>query len=160
MTVLRPAVTPPARAQTLVTRQFLLPKGAFIDCTLETAIDSTLPGMTTCVTATDTFGVDGKVVFGGWGADNQEVGEQQLGQRGPAPLHIRGGGLDLHPVLARPHARRGVGTGPGVHDAHAADPDRVIALIVAQHRDVDARGLGRVPNRGAVRNGDLLPVDG
>ena len=32
----------------------------FIDCTLETAIDSTLPGMTTCVTATDTFGVDGK----------------------------------------------------------------------------------------------------
>jgi type IV secretion system protein VirB10 len=41
----------------------LLPKGAFIDCTLETAIDSTLPGMTTCVTATDTFGVDGKVVL-------------------------------------------------------------------------------------------------
>jgi type IV secretion system protein VirB10 len=40
-----------------------LPKGAFIDCTLETAIDSTLAGMTTCVTATDTFGVDGKVVL-------------------------------------------------------------------------------------------------
>ena len=36
-----------------------LPKGAFIDCTLETAIDSTLPGMTTCITATDTFG-DGR----------------------------------------------------------------------------------------------------
>jgi len=45
------------------TQQFLLPKGAFIDCTLETAIDSTLPGMTTCVTATDTFGVNGKVVL-------------------------------------------------------------------------------------------------
>jgi len=41
----------------------LLPKGAFIDCTLETAIDSTLPGMTTCVTATDTFGVDGSTVL-------------------------------------------------------------------------------------------------
>jgi type IV secretion system protein VirB10 len=40
-----------------------LPKGAFIDCTLETAIDSTLPGMTTCVTATDTFGADGQVVL-------------------------------------------------------------------------------------------------
>ena len=36
----------------------LLPKGAFLDCTLETAIDSTLPGMTTCVMATDAFGVD------------------------------------------------------------------------------------------------------
>jgi type IV secretion system protein VirB10 len=63
MTLLRPGVATPARAQTLPTQQFLLPKGAFIDCTLETAIDSTLPGMTTCVTATDTFGVDGKVVL-------------------------------------------------------------------------------------------------
>jgi type IV secretion system protein VirB10 len=47
----------------LPTRRFLLPKGAFIDCTLETAIDSTLPGMTTCITATDTFGADGTVVL-------------------------------------------------------------------------------------------------
>ncbi len=51
------------RATVLTTQRLLLPKGAFIDCTLETAIDSTLPGMTTCVTATDTFGVDGKVVL-------------------------------------------------------------------------------------------------
>lgn len=63
MTLLRPSITAPTRAQILATQQFLLPKGAFIDCTLETAIDSTLPGMTTCVTATDTFGVDGKVVL-------------------------------------------------------------------------------------------------
>jgi type IV secretion system protein VirB10 len=41
----------------------LLAKGAFIDCTLETAIDSSLPGMTTCITATDTFGADGSVVL-------------------------------------------------------------------------------------------------
>jgi len=63
MTLLHPAEIVSARAQTLPTQRFLLPKGAFIDCTLETAIDSTLPGMTTCVTATDTFGVDGKVVL-------------------------------------------------------------------------------------------------
>jgi len=63
-TLLRPDVlNSPAQAQMLATRRFLLPKGAFIDCTLETAIDSTLPGMTTCVTATDTFGIDGKVVL-------------------------------------------------------------------------------------------------
>jgi type IV secretion system protein VirB10 len=41
----------------------VLPKGSFIDCTLETAIDSSLPGMTTCVTATDTFSADGNVVL-------------------------------------------------------------------------------------------------
>jgi len=61
--LLRPGVMSPTQAQILATQRFLLPKGAFIDCTLETAIDSTLPGMTTCVTATDTFGIDGKVVL-------------------------------------------------------------------------------------------------
>jgi type IV secretion system protein VirB10 len=50
-------------AKVLPTQRFLLPKGAFIDCTLETAISSSLPGMTTCVTATDTFSVDGTVVL-------------------------------------------------------------------------------------------------
>ena len=61
--LLRPTVTSSARAHVLPTQRFLLAKGAFIDCTLETAIDSTLPGMTTCVMATDTFGVDGTIVL-------------------------------------------------------------------------------------------------
>jgi type IV secretion system protein VirB10 len=61
--LMRPSVTTAVRAQVLPTQRLLLPKGAFLDCTLETAIDSTLPGMTTCVMATDTFGVDGKVVL-------------------------------------------------------------------------------------------------
>lgn len=62
-TLLRPSVLSATRAQILPTQRLLLPKGTFIDCTLETAIDSTLPGMTTCVTATDTFGADGMVVL-------------------------------------------------------------------------------------------------
>ena len=61
--LLRPSGMASARAQTLPTQRFLLGKGTFIDCTLETAIDSSLPGMTTCITATDTFGVDGRVVL-------------------------------------------------------------------------------------------------
>jgi type IV secretion system protein VirB10 len=61
--LIRPSVTTAVRAQVLPTQRLLLPKGAFLDCTLETAIDSTLPGMTTCVMATDTFGVDGQVVL-------------------------------------------------------------------------------------------------
>jgi len=62
-TLLRPSVLSATRAQLLPTQRLLLPKGAFIDCTLETAMDSTLPGMTTCITATDTFGADGSVVL-------------------------------------------------------------------------------------------------
>ncbi|MGH8143671.1 MAG: type IV secretion system protein VirB10 [Steroidobacteraceae bacterium] len=61
--LLRSSPTPTAAARLLPDRSLLLPKGAFIDCTLETAIDSTLPGMTTCVTATDTFSADGRVVL-------------------------------------------------------------------------------------------------
>jgi type IV secretion system protein VirB10 len=52
-----------ANARWMGSARMLLPKGAFIDCTLETAIDSSLPGLTTCLTATDTFGADGRVVL-------------------------------------------------------------------------------------------------
>ena len=62
-TLLRPTVLRATRAQLLPEQRLLLPKGAFIDCTLETAIDSTLPGMTSCITATDTFSADGTVVL-------------------------------------------------------------------------------------------------
>ncbi len=61
--LLRPTVLAATRARLLPDLHLLLPKGTFIDCTLETAIDSTLPGMTTCVTATDTFSADGTVVL-------------------------------------------------------------------------------------------------
>jgi type IV secretion system protein VirB10 len=61
--LLQPSVLHATGAQVLPTQRLLLPKGTFIDCTLETAIDSTLPGVTTCVTATDTFGADGTVIL-------------------------------------------------------------------------------------------------
>jgi type IV secretion system protein VirB10 len=52
-----------ARATRLPTRRWWLPKGTFLDCTLETAIDSTLPGLVTGVLASDTYGADGQVVL-------------------------------------------------------------------------------------------------
>jgi type IV secretion system protein VirB10 len=61
--LLKPNTTPAALARVLPTQRLLLAKGSFVDCTLETAIDSSLPGMTTCVTATDTFSVDGTTVL-------------------------------------------------------------------------------------------------
>ena len=62
-TLLRTSVTPAVQARVLPTQHLLLPRGSFLDCTLETAIDSSLPGMTTCVLATDAFGSDGTVVL-------------------------------------------------------------------------------------------------
>jgi type IV secretion system protein VirB10 len=50
-------------ARRLADQRYLLPKGAFVDCTLETAIDSTLPGMATCITATDVWSADGSLVL-------------------------------------------------------------------------------------------------
>ncbi len=61
--LLEPTVAATASAQRLADPRFVLPKGAFLDCTLETAIDSTLPGLATCITAADTFGADGTVVL-------------------------------------------------------------------------------------------------
>lgn len=61
--LLQPTPTPAVRARVLPTQRFMLPKGNFIDCTLQTAVSSALPGMTTCITATDTFSADGTVVL-------------------------------------------------------------------------------------------------
>ena len=60
---LKATATASTSAQLLATRRFVIPKGNFVDCTLETAISSELPGLATCVTAFDVFGADGKVVL-------------------------------------------------------------------------------------------------
>src|SRR4051812_13102627 len=66
---------------------------------------------------------------------------------------------DLHAVLARAHARRRVHARADVDDAHAAHADGVVALVVAQHRDLGAHVLRRLPDRRALGHGDLLAVD-
>jgi type IV secretion system protein VirB10 len=60
---LQPTVLDAAQARVLPTRRLLLPKGAMLDCTLETAIDSSLPGLVTCVTAQPAYSADGRVVL-------------------------------------------------------------------------------------------------
>jgi len=74
-TSLRPTSTPAVSAQLLPTRRMLLPKGTFIDCTLETAIDSTYEGMATCIGSSDIYGADGRVVLLERGT--KYVGEQR-----------------------------------------------------------------------------------
>lgn len=46
---LTPTRTKDAQAYMLGDRNYLLAKGAFLDCSLETRIDSTVPGMTSCI---------------------------------------------------------------------------------------------------------------
>jgi type IV secretion system protein VirB10 len=60
---LKTPLTSAVIARRLPTQRMLLARGAFIDCTLETAVDSSLPGLVTCLTATDTFSADGRVVL-------------------------------------------------------------------------------------------------
>lgn len=78
---LQPTSTPAALAQVLPTQRLLLPKGAFIDCTLETALTSALPGMPTCITATDTWSADGSVILLERGTKliGESVGQAQRG---------------------------------------------------------------------------------
>jgi type IV secretion system protein VirB10 len=61
--MLTPSVMSATEARVLSSQRLLLPKGTFVDCTLETAIDTSLAGLTTCITATDTFSADGDVVL-------------------------------------------------------------------------------------------------
>jgi len=56
-------VVPTIRAQRLPNLRYLLRKGDSIDCTLETAIDTSLPSLVTCIGAADVYGADGTVVL-------------------------------------------------------------------------------------------------
>src|SRR4051795_4519968 len=108
--------------------------------------------------------VDEQLVVRGLGLlrillDRRLVDEQQLGELAAVAVELGRGGADLHPVLARAHARGGVDARADVDDAHAADADGVVALVVAQDRDLDALVLGGLPDRRALGNADLAAVD-
>ncbi len=55
--------TPKRNASMLGNRNYILAKGAFIDCALQTRLDSTVPGMTACRVTRDVFSDNGKVLL-------------------------------------------------------------------------------------------------
>ncbi|MEQ7991675.1 type IV secretion system protein VirB10 [Xanthomonas hortorum] len=55
--------TDPRKASMLGNRNFILAKGSFIDCALQTRLDSTVPGMTACVVTRNIFSDNGKVLL-------------------------------------------------------------------------------------------------
>lgn len=55
--------TPSRRAGMLGDRNFVLAKGSFVNCALQTRLDSTIPGMTACVVTRNVYSDNGKVLL-------------------------------------------------------------------------------------------------
>lgn len=70
---LQPTVTKGTKAGILPNRDFLIAKGAFLDCALDTRIDSTVPGMTSCTLTRPVYSDNSKVLL-------LEAGSQLTGQ--------------------------------------------------------------------------------
>jgi type IV secretion system protein VirB10 len=84
---LQPTITKATLASKLPDRNYLIPKGAFMDCALETRIDSTVPGMTSCILTRNMYSDNGKLVLLDRGS--KIVGQYQGGiKQGQARIFV------------------------------------------------------------------------
>ena len=60
---LNPTVTKGMIASKTFNRSYLIAEGTFLDCALETKINSTVPGMTSCILTRNVYSDDGKMVL-------------------------------------------------------------------------------------------------
>lgn len=60
---MQPTPTPATQATVKTNPSLLLSKGTFIDCLLETAINTTVPGFTRCTIPRDIYSANGKVIL-------------------------------------------------------------------------------------------------
>jgi len=84
---LEPTQVDGARASLIADRNMFITKGTFLDCALETAISSDVPGMTSCRITRDIYSTSGKVLLLERGS--RIVGQYQSGvQRGQARIFV------------------------------------------------------------------------
>lgn len=81
----------PRQASVLKDADFTVPRGFNIDCVLMTRIDSTTPGMTSCITTQDVYGATGKVLLlpRGSAVDGEYQGNIRQGQQRIAVMWAR-----------------------------------------------------------------------
>ena len=84
---LKPTQVDGARASLIADRNMFITKGTFLDCALETAISSDVPGMTSCRITRDIYSTSGKVLLLERGS--RIIGQYQSGlQRGQARIFV------------------------------------------------------------------------
>jgi type IV secretion system protein VirB10 len=84
---LEPTQVEGARASLIADRNMFVTKGTFLDCALETAISSDVPGMTSCRLTRDVYSTSGKVLLLERGS--RIVGQYKGGlQRGQARIFV------------------------------------------------------------------------
>ncbi|MBU9122938.1 type IV secretion system protein VirB10 [Burkholderia multivorans] len=156
---LRATYTPGAVASVLPHRDFLITKGAVIHCTIDPALDSTVPGIVTCTGSDDVWSTNHKVKL--MEAGTKYVGEAKQGllqgQRRMAVLWTRaetpnGVVIDLNSGAADELGRPGVGVEVDNHFWQRFGAAIMFSLL----SDTSAYLIAREQNNGSGSNNTTI----